>query len=244
MSNSPQSKSPNSGKADAKVEFKTSNIGKWASKQENPFAKQNRERQAKKQARNKKRQKAAPYVVAVCGIVAVGLGIWGLVVLIGALTYSPINEDLSLGGNGAVEIQKGAQEVFDKHLQAGANPGNSGNNGSSGSSDGDSNNATTESEQKANEAVQEYFEGWQNSTSDEAKKAQLQLVEMEFYYNNGQFGTVLNMFDKVNKDALSESEQGQFYGMLMNAAFSTDQIELGQYYSGFGNYSNIDESEG
>lgn len=86
MSNSPQNKPTGTDAPNSKVQFTTKNIGSWKRKQENPFAEQNRKNQAKKQERNKKREKATPYVVVISAITVISLAIWGLVVIIVALS--------------------------------------------------------------------------------------------------------------------------------------------------------------
>ncbi len=81
------------------VQFTTSNIGRWKSSQENPFAEQNRKEQAKKQAKAKRnaewRKKLSPVFIIICAILAIGLAIFGLVVVITSVTGIFGGEDYS-----------------------------------------------------------------------------------------------------------------------------------------------------
>lgn len=198
----------------AKVQFKSDNIGRWASKQENPFAEQNRKTAAKKQQQAEQRKKAAPFVVVVVSIVAVVAAVCGLVFLIIALINSrpTLPDDLTMGSDGAAEISNEAQSVYDEYLAS-----------SEGQSD-------EERLQGALEAAKKFFNSKKGLTTNESVKTDLQVLEMQLYNNNAQPQAIIDMSADLNFDAMNEEQRGQCYSMLLNAAVDTDNTELSQYY--------------
>ncbi len=119
MSNSPQDKTTSSGKAERKVQFESSKIGRWAHRQENPFAAQNRKRQAKKQASNQKREKATPFVVLFGSAAVIGIALWGLVMLIVTLNNKAAIDAPDILGSTMEDIfaySDQLQNFYNQHL--------------------------------------------------------------------------------------------------------------------------------
>ncbi len=219
MSDSPQSLSPkgtNENQTKESPRYNTANIGQWASRQENPFAAQNRKAKVRKQESDLKRQKATPLVAFAVGAVLVAVAVWGLVMLVMTLLGSnALPEDLQIGSDGAAELQDRAQEIYNEYLQ------------SNGSND-DSEPPSAEDTDAAINAAADYFNKQSNRAKDDAEKASVALVEMMFYGDNGQSQKVIDMRDKVNLDYLNDTQKIQYYGMLMNAASNTGDLELRQ----------------
>lgn len=214
MSDSLQTKKTGEEKSETKVQFKSDNIGRWVSKQENPFAEQNRKTQAKKQKQAEQRKKSAPFVVAVVGVLAVAAGVCGLVFLVISLINDrpTLPDDLALGSAGATEIQDEAQSIYDDSL---AN--------SSGQND-------EERMKDALEAAKNFFNSKKSLATDEATKNDLDVLEMQLYSDNDQLQAVIDMGESLDFDAMGEEQRGQCYSMLLNAAYNAGDVELGQYY--------------
>lgn len=250
MSNSPQQAKSNLDKTDPKVQFKTENIGSWASRQENPFAKQNRERQTKKQERDKKRQKVAPFFVTFASAAVIGVALWGLVMLVvGLVRDNTLPADITLGSTGALELQDKAQALFNQHVKK---PTSTGDSSSEGNSDG--NDATTpqpseEEVDAAIGAVNDFYNQWSETTNDELKKAELMLLEMETFYNNAQMGALVEASKKANYEVLNTAQKSQYYGMLVNASNALGDVPTANMYLELmkelhGDNNEIEEVEG
>ena len=208
MSNSPQQAKPDLDKTDPKVQFKTENIGSWASKQENPFAKQNRERQAKKQERDQKRQKVAPFFVTFASAAVIGVALWGLVMLVvGLINGQPkLPEDITLGSEGATEIQNVAQGLFNQHLKQ--------DNGKDFPDEVVS--EFPDDTTGAVSAVNEYFEQQEKLAENETQKNNLVILQMSVFNNNSQYDALLLAAEKANPDMMSDMQKGMYYTMLFN----------------------------
>jgi len=117
MSSSPSNKKPNQ----PDIQFTTGNIGRWNSRQEDPFAKQNRERAAKNRAKDRKKQKVASIVVIVLGAILTIAAIIGLVFLIIHLLQREVVEAPEITGGTSEDISKYQgllQDIYDRNPDA------------------------------------------------------------------------------------------------------------------------------
>ncbi len=222
MSDSALPKKPTTAKPE--TQFTTENIGRWAAKQENPFAEQNRKAAAKKQKQAEARKKATPYVVVAAAAVAIGLAIFGLVMIIITLlnNQSKLPDNLALGSDGAAEISEAAQNVYQEQLQKFYNQ-----HGSNAS--GSVEQPNDEAVQDALNAVSDYYNEQKDKTEDEVKKNQLVLIEMRTYALKGRNEDLVRVGEEINVDNMQESARDEYWGMMANAYYSLGNDERGAW---------------
>lgn len=117
MSSSPSDKKPNQ----PDIQFTTGNIGRWNSRQEDPFAKQNRERAAKTQAKNRKKRKAATIIAIIIGAILTIAAVVGLIFLIIHLAQREVAEAPEISGGTSEDISNYRdllQEIYDRNPDA------------------------------------------------------------------------------------------------------------------------------
>lgn len=202
-------------------QFTTDKIGQWASRQENPFAEQNRRRQAKKQAGDDRLRKAAPYIFG-GGMLALicGLIVCIIMLVVDLNAVMPLPEDVSMGSEGAQQVQDRAQEIMNKYLK---NKNNSSNS--------NTNEQPTQKEiDKAVAEVGKFYEQQAAQTDDENKKIDVILLKMELYYNNYQLQQVVDVSTELDASKMSDIQKGQLWTMLANTYYNLDNKELGDSY--------------
>lgn len=111
MSSSPHNQPSESGSSDPKLQFKAENIGQWTGKQEDPFAAQNRAKEAKKQKSTATFKKFRPYLIIAGIVIAVGLVVWGIVALVRYIQL----ESLQREGDYVSVYSNVLQELYDAH---------------------------------------------------------------------------------------------------------------------------------
>lgn len=223
MSDSALPKKPTAAKPE--TQFTTENIGRWAAKQENPFAAQNRKAAAKKQKQAETRKKATPYVVVVAATVAIGLAIFGLVVLIITLLNNQpkLPDNLTLGSDGAAEISEAAQNVYQEQLQKFYNQ--HGNNAS-----GSVEQPNDEAVQDALNAVSDYYNEQKDKATTDDQKTQIGLLEMRTLGFMGRNEDLIRIGLTLDENLMGLVDRSYFYGIMANAYYSIGNIEMGDYY--------------
>lgn len=206
------------------VQFSTANIGKWAAKQESPFAEQNRRADEKRQRSAKTRRKVLPIVAIVGGIIAIGLIVWGVIMLVRALNApEKLPEDIAYGSEGATEIQGKAQEIWNQYL-SNLNPGND-DQGQNEENPDDSENIS-----QAIEAVSDYFDEQLSLVNNDTQKADLVIIEMDVMNTNNQPEGVISAGSKADPDTMTNYQKGLYYGMLTNAYYNVGNTSEGDRY--------------
>lgn len=207
MSNSPQQAKSNLDKTDPKVQFKTENIGSWASRQENPFAKQNRERQAKKQERDKKRQKVAPFFVTFASAAVIGVALWGLVMLVVGLISRPGPEVPMIAGGSSEDIANYKdilKNFYNKRPEA----------------------TTEERVQDVEGAVQETLDTRQGRENEKF----VRLAQAQLYADNGLYEQVVSTVGDIDTENMTLEQLHTYYNMMYIAYSETGDIDKSQEY--------------
>lgn len=205
MSSSPESnnnRQPSDG-----VSFHSGNIGKWAAKQENPFAEQNRkaaEKKAAKDAKKSSRRKKTKPILKVVSIVlailvALGLIAWLIVFLV---TRPPKPEAPTIDGTSESisNYRDTLQEIYDKD---------------------DSNNLQN---------VVESIDATLDLEQNQPYRNQIILSEILFYMSNGMYGQIIERAGEVDPDSLDTKQQIQFYNAVYYAYSLLDDEENADKY--------------
>ncbi len=167
------------------VNFRTENIGKWASQQENPFEKQNRERQAELESRRASWHKyRPPIVVAACAVFA-GLVTWGIVAVIMAMVNRPEYVP-TISGNTFQDITDYAEKLQEIQKENPDNPN----------------------------IIQETVDKTLETADGEQYTNEVLLAQMSYYYQNITCEDVIGMKDKIKVKALPGERQVSYYSML------------------------------
>lgn len=218
------------------VAFKSEYIGQWAAKQDDPFAEQNRKAAEKKAAQEAARKKAMPYI-KIGSIAAACAAVLAVIIAIIVIVNqpAPLPDDITLGSSGAAEVTESAQKVFDNYVNK---------LGDKTVETGEGPALTEEEMQGAIDAVSNYFQQQDNRTEDMTTKINLALIEMQFYGYKGQPEAIIRAADGFNIEDMTTSQAQQYLGMLMNAAYSLNDIEAGdRYASQFGEISAGQEAD-
>ncbi len=189
MSDSPLDKKPNAEKTD--VQFSSQNIGRWASKQENPFAKQNRERQAKRREQDKKRQKAAPFIVILSSAVVIGVALWGLVMIIAGWMNQPKVEVPTIAGSteqDMIDYRDKLQGLFNQ-------------------------NVSSNTQDKLQE-IQNAVNGTLKTPDGRQNENVVKLAQMIFLVNNQYYDEAAEIAKTFNPDELTIEQQINYYTVL------------------------------
>ncbi len=206
---------------DAKdVNFRTENIGKWASQQENPFEKQNRERQAELEQRRTAWHKYRPPIVVAACIVFAGLVTWGMVAVIMAMVNRP--EYVPTIAGGSYEDITDYTEKLQQIQQE--NPDNP-------------------------NIIQETVDKTLETADGEQYVNQVLLAQMAYYYDNITCDEVIGMKDKIDISKLSGERRVSYYNMLYSCydflgmkeearEYSRLAVELSQLIRGDNTYAN------
>lgn len=230
MSDSTLPKKPTANQPE--TQFTTENIGRWAAKQENPFAEQNRKVAAKKQKQVETRKKATPYVVVIAAAAAISLAVFGLVMIIVALLNNQpkLPDDLSLGGEGAAEISEAAQNVYQEQLQKFYNQ--HGNN-----ANGSVENPSEEAISSATDAMNEYFNN-QQSAADEQQKNELLLIQLNELSDKYLIDEVIRLGESADLSSMTDLQKSKVWGMMANAYMGIGDAERANYYMTLPNNEN------
>ena len=200
MSDSPLDKKNDSEKPE--IQFTTENIGRWASKQENPFAKQNRERQAKRRERDKKREKAAPFIVMFGSALVIGVALWGLVMLIVGLINRPEPEAIAIAGGTTqdmVDYRDKLQNLFNQNV--------------SGNSD-----------DKLKE-IQEAVDDTLSTTNGRRNENAVKIAQMLFLSSNWYYDEIEQIAETINPGELTLEQKSNYYDVLFAKAQSEGDYE-------------------
>lgn len=191
MSDSLNNKTTGEDKPKTEAEFKSADIGRWASQQENPFAAQNRETLAKKQERDAKRKKTAPFVIIIASIAAVAVGVVGLVVLINILTRpESVELPAEISGNTIEDMtnyQDALQNIFNNF-------------------DGTDQEKAQEIDQIINEVLE--------TGSSEQYKNEIKLSQAFLYFNNGLCSDVVVAGKQIDAMGLDKHNRLLYYNLM------------------------------
>ncbi len=206
MSDSPLQKKPNEKEAD--IQFTTDNIGRWASRQENPFAEQNRKEQAKKQERAKKRKKFSPIVIISASAIAIIAAVVGLVFLIIYIVNRPVPiAPPTIAGSTMQDISDYRdllQNLFNQ------------------------NNGTNEDKrQEINQTV----DGSLSTNNGKENAAAIILAQASFYLNNGVYDEALRAASTIDPEQLPLEQQVLYYNILCSGNSVLGNEELANKYS-------------
>ena len=197
-------------KATTTSDYKTANIGQWKSKQEDLFAKQNKERSEKKAKKKATFKKALPFMIVFGVLLVVGLGTWGVISLINYLNRPTLEETASdpsiIAGNSSEDIknyQDYLQKVYNDAL-------------ASAMTEEGTDVATDEAKAKANEALSEAVANTAATEAGEKYRDAMRLSEMLVYYDTWQCDHILRLEDQINPDNLNLQGQYRYNLALQN----------------------------
>ncbi len=209
MSSSPLNHNSTPSKEQPDVQFTTKNIGRWASRQENPFAEQNRKAAAKKQQQAVQRRKVAPIFIIIGSILAVGLAVFGLVMLIINLVNGQPQRDIPVISGST------AQDVGDYRdaLQKFYNQGTS--------------NVQDVKVDEIDKTVQDSLD---KADSQEQVDA-IKLGQMIFFVNNNLYEQAWKVAQEINPDNLDLEKQRLYYSSLYFYALGIGDQTLANEYN-------------
>lgn len=189
-------------------EFTVKNIGKWASRQENPFADQNRKAAAKKQKANEARKKATPIVAVVAAVIATGVAIFGLVMLIIVLIDSQPRPDvIEIAGGSTQDIVDYQNILMDFYNQ---NP------------------YATPEERVQN--IQNIVNGTLGSESGKNNSDAVLYAQLYVYVNEGLYQEIVDVGEKINVDKLNDELKSNVYNAMTNAYYALGDQEKANIY--------------
>lgn len=186
--------------------FKTKDIGKWKSKQENPFAAQNRQAAAKEQQKARERQKIAPLWIALGSIIVTGLAIFGLAALIITLTRPP-EDTPPINGESAQDVISYRDILQNFYNQ----------------SDG-----TTE-EKRAQ--VSQLVENTLNTNDGKRYADQVKLAEAIFYSNNNLPDEAIKVAEGLDPNQFNLEQKLDYYNVLYYSYALKGNYEKAQEYT-------------
>jgi len=191
-------------------DYKTANIGQWKSKQEDYFAKQNRERSEKKAKQKATFKKILPFAIIFGVIIVLGLGTWGVISLINYINRPTLEETASdpsvISGNSSEAIrnyQDYLQKVYNDAL-------------ASAMAEEGTDEATDEAKKKANDALSNAVANTANTEAGEKYRDAMRLSEMLVYYDTWQCDNILRLENQINPDNLNLQGRYRYYLALQN----------------------------
>ncbi len=208
---SPEPAKPTEPAKSAKNEgYKTANIGKWKSQQEDYFAKQNQAHSEKKAKQKAARKKALPFIIAGVAIVVIALGTWGVVSLINYLNRPTLEETASdpsvISGNSSAAIknyQDYLQQVYNEALNAAM-------------AEEGTDEPTDEAKQKANEALSDAVANTANTEAGEKYRDAMRFSEMMVYYDTWQCDGIMRLENQINPGNLNLESQYRYNLAIQN----------------------------
>lgn len=199
-----------SAKTASANDYKTANIGRWKSKQEDYFAKQNQERSEKKAKKKATFKKALPFMIVFGVLVVVGLGTWGVISLINYINRPTLEETASdpsiISGNSSEAIrnyQDYLQKVYNDAL-------------ASAMAEEGTDVASDEAKKKANDALSNAVANTASTEAGEKYRDAMRLSEMLVYYDTWQCDNILRLENQINPDNLNLQGQYRYYLALQN----------------------------
>lgn len=190
--------------------YKTANIGQWKSKQEDYFAKQNKERSEKKAKKKATFKKIFPFALVFGILIVIGLGTWGVISLVNYINRPTIEETASdpsiISGNSSEAIknyQDYLQRIYNDAL-------------ASAMAEEGTDIATDEAKKKANEAMSEAVANTANTEAGEKYRDAMLLSEMLVYYDTWQCDNILHLEDQINPSNLNLQGQYRYNLALQN----------------------------
>lgn len=205
MSNSPLDKKPHiDGQKSNNVQFKTKDIGRWASMQENPFAEQNRKAAERRQEVTKKRLKVAPAVIATISVIVIAFGIWGLVSLVIHVVNNWPKEEVV-----AEVIEGNSQEDISKYRDILQNFYNQHNN---------------------LESVQDVVNTTLDSESGQQYPEAVKIAESNFYVFNGFYQEAIDAALSIDESKLTDEQKVQYYNTFSYGYTMLEDTEKAQEY--------------
>lgn len=191
-------------------DYKTANIGQWKSKQEDYFAKQNKERSEKKAKKKATFKKIFPFALVFGILIVIGLGTWGVISLVNYINRPTIEETASdpsiISGNSSEAIknyQDYLQRIYNDAL-------------ASAMAEEGTDIATGEAKKKANEAMSEAVANTANTEAGEKYRDAMLLSEMLVYYDTWQCDNILHLEDQINPSNLNLQGQYRYNLALQN----------------------------
>lgn len=184
------------------VTFRSENIGKWAARQENPFAEQNRKTAARKKKQKENIRKARPYIFTV-GIVAIIIiaAVLGIM-LIASIINRPSPEIPNIAG-GTFEDVTNYKDLLHKIYQE-----------------------NNDNPKSIDEAVAETLK----TSEGKEFENEVRLAQMLFYQDNNQADKVNEIGDMIQPDQLSIESQLRYYnGLYYGAKSDGDESKANEY---------------
>lgn len=205
MSNSPSGKKSNNQTPD--IQFTTGNIGRWASQQEDPFAEQNRKRAVKKHTRNQKRQKAAPIIVIISGVILATAAIVGLIFLIIHLSNRRPNEVPEISGGTTQDITN-YRDVLQNFY----------------------NQRPDATEDEKLQAVQDAVNGTLDTANGREYEAQVKLAQALFYFDKGMYENASKTGSEIDESKMSLEDKRLYYNIMYYCYGKMGQQKLSDEY--------------
>lgn len=184
----PQPAAP--AKTSSTDDYKTANIGKWKSKQEDYFAKQNQERSDKKAKRKATFKKILPFAIAFGVVVVVGLGTWGVISLINYINR-PASEETT--PDPSVITGKSSQDIYryQAYLQQ-----------------------VYDDSDDSIEAVSQAVANTLETSNGQQYSAEVALAEMLLFQRNEHYEETIDRGLNLNPDVLDTEQKIIYYNML------------------------------
>lgn len=232
MSSSPHNQPSESGSSDPKLQFKAENIGQWTGKQEDPFAAQNRAKEAKKQKSTATFKKFRPYLIIAGIVIAVGLIVWGIIALVIHLTQDPdavyTPEIAGSSETDIVNYRGLLQEFYDRKKSE----------QSSGDTSDDENFTTDitpsndpEEDRELINAVGQVVRNTLNTSKGKENANAVLCAQVYFYYNNGYYQAAVDTLQQIDVDKLDDTVKSNLYEAAANSYYwLNDDIEADKYY--------------
>lgn len=207
----PQNKQSSNKSPEVEIQFQSENIGRWASRQENPFAQQNRRAQAKRQQSDETRRKATPFVAIAAGIFAIGIAVFGLAVLIINLTKQPEVETPTITG-GTMDDVISFRDILQEFYS---------------------------SKENANkEDVTQIVDDVLATDDGQQYASQVKLAESMFYLDNKMYTDAVDVANQIDPSQLTETiQEWQYYTVLYTAYARLGNREKVEEY--FGKVANL-----
>lgn len=206
MSDSQSDKNSNKqGQPD--IQFSTGDIGRWASRQEDPFAAQNRKHAAKKQKRNARRQKAAPIIVIITGAVLSVAAVVGLVFLVIHLANRNTVEIEEISGGTTEDIYNYRDILQGLYNQ---------------------NSSTTEAGKV--EAVQNAVNGTLSTSKGREYEAQVKMAQALVYFENSLYSECVEVGEQIDYSRIDDMDKVVIYNVMYYSYSKIGNTDLATEY--------------
>lgn len=187
--------------------FTTGNIGRWASRQENPFAEQNRKADAEKQKRDRQRRKIAPYLYIGGGIIVLALIIWGIVALISHRgENTPVEGPIEIAGSSEQDIAD-YQQILQNFLSQ-------------------QQGTTQEKEEGVNKLVQNTL----NTANGQDNANAVKLAQLGAFVASGMYDAGLVASKEIDPESLDIKQLATYYNLVYLCYLSLGNQEKAAEY--------------